>query len=247
MAILVNPQSELIREPRLLVPGQQPLGPVRVDWSHPLSIGLFDWSVRLTRFRGGGVEKQAATIVHQTTGLVHSLSGSSSGVIWTKGQPGGYSGLSLTFQASFATQNGCMIAESAESDNTGMFYVYGLSGTSLRLLTKNAPAGEYRTDFNYTLPSTWSVITIAFDLSVNPNYHKIFVNGTPIIDAAATTTVSAFAPATTAEFNLHFGHRGSYTLSTQSKFGDALLHMRMLRNDEIKTLHADFYQAFVPA
>jgi len=30
----------LVREPRLMVPGQKPLGPVRIDWSHPLANGL---------------------------------------------------------------------------------------------------------------------------------------------------------------------------------------------------------------
>jgi hypothetical protein len=40
MALLVHPQSELIREPRLLVPRQQPLGPVKVNWAHPLTSRL---------------------------------------------------------------------------------------------------------------------------------------------------------------------------------------------------------------
>jgi len=40
MAIVVNPQSELIREPNLLVPGKKPIGPVKIDWSHPLAKGL---------------------------------------------------------------------------------------------------------------------------------------------------------------------------------------------------------------
>jgi hypothetical protein len=38
--VLVHPQSELIREPRLLVPGQQPLGRVVVNRSHPLANAL---------------------------------------------------------------------------------------------------------------------------------------------------------------------------------------------------------------
>jgi hypothetical protein len=39
VALLVHPQSELIREPRLLVPGQQPLGPFRILHDHPLGDG----------------------------------------------------------------------------------------------------------------------------------------------------------------------------------------------------------------
>lgn len=41
MAIIPNPQSELLREPNLLVPGKKPVGNVKVDWDHPLADNLY--------------------------------------------------------------------------------------------------------------------------------------------------------------------------------------------------------------
>jgi len=41
MAKIPNPQSELLREPNLLIPGKKPVGSVKIDWSHPLAKG---WS-----------------------------------------------------------------------------------------------------------------------------------------------------------------------------------------------------------
>jgi len=38
--MLVNARSELLREPNLLLPGKKPVGPVKIDWSHPLSRDL---------------------------------------------------------------------------------------------------------------------------------------------------------------------------------------------------------------
>lgn len=44
MPLIVNQQSELIRDPGLLVPKRKPVGPVKVDWTHPLARGLkFLW------------------------------------------------------------------------------------------------------------------------------------------------------------------------------------------------------------
>ena len=37
MAIVINPASEFLREPNLLVPGKKPLGSVKVDFSNSLS------------------------------------------------------------------------------------------------------------------------------------------------------------------------------------------------------------------
>jgi hypothetical protein len=39
-AVLADPSHEMLREPRLLVPGMQPLGAVRVDWTHPSTKAL---------------------------------------------------------------------------------------------------------------------------------------------------------------------------------------------------------------
>jgi len=41
MPILPNPQSELLREPNLLIPGKKPVGAVKIDWEHPLTNGMF--------------------------------------------------------------------------------------------------------------------------------------------------------------------------------------------------------------
>ena len=37
MALIPNPNSELLREPNLLIPGKKPIGPVKIDWGHPLA------------------------------------------------------------------------------------------------------------------------------------------------------------------------------------------------------------------
>jgi hypothetical protein len=42
--MLVHPQSQLIREPRLLVPRGSPIGRVKIDWSHPLSRDLLAYA-----------------------------------------------------------------------------------------------------------------------------------------------------------------------------------------------------------
>lgn len=34
--MIVNPRSELLREPNLLLPGKKPLGPIKIDPTHPL-------------------------------------------------------------------------------------------------------------------------------------------------------------------------------------------------------------------
>lgn len=41
MALIVNPRSELIREPNLLIPGKKPNGPVKVDREHPFAPNHF--------------------------------------------------------------------------------------------------------------------------------------------------------------------------------------------------------------
>ncbi|RMH12113.1 MAG: hypothetical protein D6698_15575, partial [Gammaproteobacteria bacterium] len=46
MPALVNPRSVLLREPNLLVPGRKPVGPVRIDWEHPLAEGLVFYYLR---------------------------------------------------------------------------------------------------------------------------------------------------------------------------------------------------------
>jgi hypothetical protein len=33
----------MLREPNLLIPGKKPIGPVKIDWSNPLSIGLIEY------------------------------------------------------------------------------------------------------------------------------------------------------------------------------------------------------------
>ena len=43
MSIIVNPYSELLREPNLLIPGRKPIGKVKIDWSHPHTKGLIYW------------------------------------------------------------------------------------------------------------------------------------------------------------------------------------------------------------
>jgi len=40
MGLIINPQSELIREPNLLVPGKKPVGPVKIDLFSPLARDL---------------------------------------------------------------------------------------------------------------------------------------------------------------------------------------------------------------
>ena len=37
---IANINSELLREPNLLIPGKKPIGPVKIDWEHPLTSGL---------------------------------------------------------------------------------------------------------------------------------------------------------------------------------------------------------------
>ena len=41
--MIANPRSELLREPNLLVPGKKPVGPVKIDWNHPLARGLIEY------------------------------------------------------------------------------------------------------------------------------------------------------------------------------------------------------------
>jgi len=36
----VNPQSEFLREPNLLIPNKKPIGTVKIDWSHPMTKAL---------------------------------------------------------------------------------------------------------------------------------------------------------------------------------------------------------------
>jgi hypothetical protein len=38
-------EETMLREPRLLIPGMQPLGSVKIDWTNPLTIGLLDFSL----------------------------------------------------------------------------------------------------------------------------------------------------------------------------------------------------------
>jgi len=47
---IANPNSVLLREPGLLVPGRKPTGPVRIDWAHPLTRGLAVCTVFQDRF-----------------------------------------------------------------------------------------------------------------------------------------------------------------------------------------------------
>jgi len=39
-SVWVNPQSEMLREPNLLIPGRKPVGNVEIDWSNSLTRGL---------------------------------------------------------------------------------------------------------------------------------------------------------------------------------------------------------------
>lgn len=40
---MIHPQSEFLREPNLLIPRKQPVGPVKIDWQHPLSENLLGY------------------------------------------------------------------------------------------------------------------------------------------------------------------------------------------------------------
>jgi hypothetical protein len=77
VAILVNPQSELIREPRLLVPGQVPLGPVKLS-SHPLAAKVRRLALPGRRLVFDGAAPAPASVVdYGSVGTPYGLAGKS--------------------------------------------------------------------------------------------------------------------------------------------------------------------------
>ena len=237
--MLVHPQSELIREPRLLVPGMQPLGPVRINTS--LYAGV------LSVLYGGTKLLGPLGTGYTTTGL--------------NGDPKRYSstGIGLEFwpntSGSNVVQKITTTQTSVQATNFTAFAVYEPLNTEffemdvahqwVRLRANCAAAKCFYTD---SAPS---------DVSVSYSYPSITVNKqVRLVARKRGTHCQIFTQWGFAE-NTSLGTGTPYQVTTQRSVeygvtGRGVCELAAFSNiaesdAAVKTFLADPYSLFVPA
>jgi hypothetical protein len=246
MSVLIHPQSELIREPRLLVPGQQPLGPVRVDWSHSIGKNV------LYSFLGRAglqelVKNRQATVSGVVTlagGLYFDSTNDSASYSFTLSA---VADLTIVFDIdwpAYANDDDLLFELTANGVlNAGGFLLDPNSGAptsgKFQVSLYSSPATRL---FSFTRPSVGRH-RFAFWMSKIANSVRVFIDGVEqaVTDGGGTALSGTFANA-----NGFFCCRNAASL-----FGRATLYsasfLSGLTADQANDLSRDPYQFLIPA
>lgn len=237
MAIAVL-DDVMLREPRLLVPGQQPVRPVKVDVSNKIARALVCfWGGPTTGndlVNVGAVKKYTNATTFKNNNLHHACSGS---------------GIEVTFPARKITKNGgcstfCVLSCANVTDNNK--YIFSSRETNelgFRQDTSNIYAFVEGTGINIPIPGINTVFSVAF-----VNSHNViragYLNGL----FYSSVTAGGVSDGNITGYGVGALYRGSGTEYPFS--GSILLGMmfnRVLSPIEIFSLHNDPYQFLIPA
>jgi len=252
MAIIWNPQSELLREPNLLVPGKKPVGSVRPDWSSSLL--------------------RECIILQDLNGSVHNYAhGEQPTVIGAGVYGAGPNGTFLelhyddevidyTFDVddNFSTTEFTAAIIRRRTDLTeehkGTMFGCADAGTGARFQSHNAWAGTGVVYFDFG-GSTGSN-RVQFNHTENTNYEKwtyragpmglsIWLDGVEMVSNAVAASRDAFGLANTFQVNDQL--EGPQNEAYDAEYYMVLVCNRAWTDAEIVDWASDPYQVFVPA
>ena len=134
----------MLREPNLLIPGKKPVGPVKIDWDHPIAQGLVVFSLFNERKRSGSLlnlaDETNPGVISGTAAAVNPYQESLFGVR-LKFHPSGLTGIDELFYEKdnviANTDDLTMISKGIVDSISGdqaSFGWRGLGGDSFRLL-----------------------------------------------------------------------------------------------------------------
>jgi len=252
MAIVWNPRSELIREPNLLVPGKKPIGPVKINWSHPDTKGLI-----ASILCGDGPPRELVTgaigAIAETDGdLYNSADGQGT---HTKKTTGGSNTKvwRIPFNYTFgdyvtifvaakwdgtAEHYHCMLSlnNSDSSHEAGFYLFYGLGTKAMRFVPISEGDANSGASEDYHIYSVTSKASLG---NANCYYYKDgkdvgSVSGT----ASITTAITNIRIMGTANWKNNDFFGNVYAAHVYDGFLDAAAHRRIAK---------DFYSFWIPA
>ena len=250
MTLIVD--EVMLREPNLLVPGKKPVGPVKIDWSHPIT----DRLVAAYIFRAN--EPAAVDLV---TGAVTpfdpSMGASPEGVDMTSVSnvtdlpaPSEIAGSSqFTFVTRARSTDGAAIQGKVlfsyrnDTSTAGLLQVMpwdSYTGDGIRIyfdggnrLNQDAGATHFNTNVH-------DISTIGFITDDATAY----IDNDPPLESGLNT--ERFLTATPTAMSIG-GRMGTTNLINSSYLHHLYVYSRVLTEPQIRDLHADPYQFLIPA
>lgn len=248
MALYPNPQSELMREPNLLIPGKKPVGNVKIDSSNPLARGcsllhLYNYTAfDISGFGNDGTLASGTTFVTADNAVCLDCDGPGSGdVIAIPPVPtlcgGSLTSFSWTFRVkadTVTTRAG--IWQNGLSTGVDGFLIWLEGTTEVRFTVSNwsasyASASLTATNWNW-ITGTYNILTGKINLYVNGEV------GTEATNLTESTYSGSFLMA------------GFYPLFERELDGQiscSMFHARELSSGDVLELHRDPYQFLIPA
>lgn len=251
MAILALDEVWL-REPRLLVPGQQPCGPVKIDYSNPIAARCFGALVGGTtcvgsRFviseRRGGVTASGGV-----SGLSYKFDGADDAIICKgsvlRGKAGDlgvfgvceFDGATTSSGRWFSIGNGLdtgfgLGSGGTQMDNAGTNFLGLLDGKAWITSSTAVPTGV--NSFAWSSPAN--------------NSHICYLNGSQIMTSSTVMTAVSEVAAGSGVTVSFGGSWGSTTFDAKIALPLLYIFDRALRAVEVADLHRNPYQLLTPA
>jgi hypothetical protein len=255
MGVLVHPQSELIREPRLLVPGRKPIGPVKINQSHALSDKLKNcygfagqyagFGIDIASNKPTGVYAAFGTITEKTSELgkcIESPNGSAIGLVPNESWAGP---CTLLLHAKWYDEDSNWPGYFAKTDS-GTNHQIGFYGYGT---TTNIYAGAYGSDVSYVdgvqrsdlINSIAEVCIVTVSSATNPRI-TIYKNA-----KVGVADISGSQATGTGEFCIGCGNVKSSAFDVGVDLYSVVRWGTVLPVAAIASLLADPYQFLVPA
>jgi len=235
MALIVNPRSELIREPNLLIPGKQPIGSVRLNRPaelygiprHLNRLGWYGHDETLNTAVGGayvGVDKDGAYLTHDSEEWQALFSG-----VKITSTP-------LTLFGSFYFISGSVPMYFGLEGTWSGWYI-GVSGSNLAANTTNSGWPNSGLDIDNMTGKLLNVVA----RYESDSHRQIIVNG---VASVADTTTASESPASSI---LRLGGDFGGTNSARCRWYNYGVLPYALSETEAIELTRDPYQFSVPA
>jgi hypothetical protein len=251
--MLILPQSQMFREPRLLVPRMQPLGPAKLDYSNPITKGIcFCWVPSPSRERDlvknyVGTKHSSASYAGSDEGLA-LVCGTGSEIDMDFGtispvtvDTGNFSVLTRFAIAPSTTERYVLHQRSAVASAYRTFGVKINSGTTsgrVRFLTYDSAESSVDADGAHDgTPATYACIRAA-------DVHSIYKNGA-LANSASLTARDITDPGNQKVMFGAIQSGGAMPANARIFFG--MLWNRALTPAEIASISLDPYQILIPA
>jgi hypothetical protein len=264
MAILAY-DDVMLREPRLLVPNSKPLGPVRIDFTHPLARGLMSWWSTMGQYRAPLIPMDLCRYAARPTlyGTPDPVASS-----WRVDQADNtYLDISGVSTYAYLSQVGTftivwrarvdtpddgtgkiLCGNSVTSAEAGVYVTFedrsGVAEQAIRLAMYPKVSSNSTIYFRENIvPSVWHTGGV----SVNANTSAtLCIDGILYTMTRSPSTWAANSNTPTRTMNIWRGNYSSHISPFKGDWSDLLIFKRTLSDAELSTLCADLYQTIIP-